>query len=229
MASSWFSWLFLVCVALRGLCLVPGLVRLLGLILVGGSSGKRHIGSGRIGASSHQHMVQSTRGSAEARRGSWLTVIGSSSPMLVPGPNSLKTTRGGKVRGSPWASAHLSLRAEVHIKGISHHFWGVCVCMCVYVCPWARLTSRKLLSALFAAYTCIYCIRYSSALLCSLAPHYYCINKPQLLNVSARFVFLSLARHDTCLRISVRNLFIWSGQTLVIPLDYAGSESAIAT
>jgi len=98
-----------------------------------------------------------------------------------------------------------------------------------YVCPWARLTSRKLLSALFAVYTCIYCIRYSSALLCSLAPHYYCINKPQLLNVSARFVFLSLARHDACLRISVRNLFIWSGPTLVIPLGYAGSESAIAT
>ena len=105
----------------------------------------------------------------------------------------------------------------------------VCVCVCEYVCPWAHLTSRKLLSALFAVYTCIYCIRYSSALLCSRAPHYYCINKPQLLNVSARFVFLALARHDACLRISVGNLFIWSGPTLVIPLGYAGSESAIAT
>ena len=39
----WFGWLFLVHGALRGLCLVPGLVRLLGLILVGGSSGKRRI------------------------------------------------------------------------------------------------------------------------------------------------------------------------------------------
>ena len=92
MASSWLGWLFLVCGALRGLCLVPGLVRLLGLILVGGSSGKRRIGSGRIGASSHQHVVRSARGSAGARKGSRLAVIGSSSPMLVPGPNSLKTT-----------------------------------------------------------------------------------------------------------------------------------------
>ena len=127
----WFGWLFLVREALRGLCLVPGLVRLLGLILVGGSSGKRRIGSGRIGTSSHQHVVQSARGSAGARKGSRLAVIGSSSPTLVPGPNSLKTTRGGKVRGRPWASAHLSLRAEVRIKGISHHFLGVCVRMCV--------------------------------------------------------------------------------------------------
>ena len=38
-----FDWFFLVRGALRGLCLVPGLVRLLGLILVGGSSGKRRI------------------------------------------------------------------------------------------------------------------------------------------------------------------------------------------
>ena len=131
----WFGWLFLVCGALRGLCLVPGLVRLLDLILVGGSSGKRRIGSGRIDASSHQHVVRSARGSAGARKGSRLAVIGSSSPTLVPGPNSLKTTRGGKVRGRPWASAHLSLRAEVRIKGISHHFLGACVCVCVSVGP----------------------------------------------------------------------------------------------
>ena len=37
------EWLFLVRGALHGLCSVPGLVRLLGLILVGGSSGKRRI------------------------------------------------------------------------------------------------------------------------------------------------------------------------------------------
>ena len=38
-----FDWFFLVRGALRDLGLVPSLVRLLGLILVGGSSGKRRI------------------------------------------------------------------------------------------------------------------------------------------------------------------------------------------
>ena len=135
-----FGWFSLVRGALHGLCLVPGLVRLLGLILVGGSSGRRRI-FGRIGASSHQHVFRSARGSAGARKGSRLAVVGSSSPSLLPGPNSLKTTRGGKVQDRPWVSAHLSLRAEVRNKGISHHFF--CLRVCVSVCG-PRLVSSEL-------------------------------------------------------------------------------------
>ena len=130
----WFGWLFLARGALRGLCLVPGLVRLLGLILVGGSSGKRRI-FGKDQRLVSPARVPERRGSAGARKGSRLAVVGTSSPSLVPGPNSWKTTRGGKVPDRSWASAHLSLRAEVRIEGISHHFLGVCVCVCVSVGP----------------------------------------------------------------------------------------------
>ena len=73
--------------------------------------------SGRLGVSSHQHVVRSVRGSAGAWEGSRLTVIGSSSPSLEPGSDSLKTTRGGEVRDRFWVSAHLSIRAGVLIKG----------------------------------------------------------------------------------------------------------------
>ena len=69
-------------------------------------------------------------------------------PCWSPGPDSSKTTRGGEVRDRFWVSAHLSSELELVIKGLSHHYLGVCVC--AYVCPWARLISRKLLSALCA-------------------------------------------------------------------------------
>ena len=59
--------------------------------------------------------------------------------------------RRGQVQDRPWLSARLSLRAEVCIKGNSHHF---CLGVRVSVCG-ARLTSRKLLSALCPVHTCI--------------------------------------------------------------------------
>ena len=49
------------------------------------------------------------------------------------------------------------------------------VCVCAYVCPWARLISRKLLSALCAVNDCI-AFRIGGIVLilrASLVPHYY--------------------------------------------------------
>ncbi len=52
-----------------------------------------------------------------------------------PGPNNLKTTGGGEVRDRLWVSAHLSSELELVIKGLCHHFLGVCVCVRVSVGP----------------------------------------------------------------------------------------------
>ena len=110
-ASSWFGWLYL----------------------------ETDASSGRLGVSSHQHVVRSARASAGAREGS--RRLEPARPRWSPGPDSLKTTRGGEVRDRFRVSAHLSIRAAVLIKVISHHFLGVCVC--AYECPWARLISRN--------------------------------------------------------------------------------------
>ena len=58
--------------------------------------------------------------------------------------------RRGQVQYRPWLSARLSLRAESHIKGNSHHF---CLGVRVSVCG-ARLVSSELFKCL-AVYTCI--------------------------------------------------------------------------
>ena len=73
---SWFVELFV-------LRLVPGLVRLIGLILevVPRGSGAS---TRRIGASSHQHVLRSAGGFPGAREGSRLTANGSSSLLLEP-------------------------------------------------------------------------------------------------------------------------------------------------
>ena len=80
--SSWSSLVFV-------LRLVPGFVRLLGPILevvLRGSDAS----TGRIGASSHQHVFGSARGFAGAREGSRLTAFGSSSLSLRPGSEQLE-------------------------------------------------------------------------------------------------------------------------------------------
>ena len=136
--SSWFVELP------RGLCLVLGLVRLLDLTLVVVLRGS-DASTGRMSASSHQHVFEARGDLLELGKDRGSRRLDPARSRWSPGPNSLKTTRGGEVRDRFWVSAHLSLRAEVRIKGISHHFLRVCVC--AYECPWARLTSRKLLSA----------------------------------------------------------------------------------
>ena len=60
-----------------------------------GSSEKRRI-DGRIGASSHQHVLRSTGGFAGAREGSWR--LDPARCRWSPGPDKLKTTRVGEVR-----------------------------------------------------------------------------------------------------------------------------------
>jgi len=125
------SFVLLVAVLLRGLIMVR-------LALLGAWSSSRSLLGSRFGATSWPHLGPWFFGEATHQVGKdrcLVSPIGSSSPTLVPGPNSLKTTRGGKVRGRPWASAHLPFRAEVRIKGISHHLLGVCVCVCVSVGP----------------------------------------------------------------------------------------------
>ena len=87
-ASSWLGWLFLVRGALCGLCLVPGLVRLLGLILVGGSSGKRRIfgKDRRLVSPARVPKREGIRRSSEriAAHGGWnqLTLAGARSEQL---------------------------------------------------------------------------------------------------------------------------------------------------
>ena len=80
--SSWFVELFV-------LRLVPGLVRLIGLILEVVPRGS-DASTGRIDASSDQHVFGSARGFAGAREGSRLTAIGSSSLSLEPGSEQLE-------------------------------------------------------------------------------------------------------------------------------------------
>ena len=77
------SWSFLFSI------FVPGLVRLIGLFLELVPRGS-DASTGRIGASSHQHVLRSAGGFAGAREGSRLTALGSSSLSLEPGSGQLE-------------------------------------------------------------------------------------------------------------------------------------------
>ena len=64
------------------------------------------------------------------------------------------------------------------------------------MCPWARPLSGELLSA-FVLYIFALHLLIVSVVLLFVFPSLPIVNKyPYLLNVSARFVFLSLVRHD---------------------------------
>ena len=92
---------------------------------------KNDASTGRIGAESHQHVLRSAGGFAGAQEGS--RRLDPARSRWSPGPNNLKTTRGGEVRVRFWVSAHLSSELELVSKGLCHHFLGVCVCVCVRV------------------------------------------------------------------------------------------------
>ena len=83
------SWSFLFSI------LFPGLVRCIGLFLELDPQ-KNDASTGRIGASSHQHVLRSAGGFAGAREGS--RRLDPARSRRSPGPDKLKTRRGGKVR-----------------------------------------------------------------------------------------------------------------------------------
>ena len=75
--------------------LFPGLVRRIGLFLELDPR-KNDASTGRIGASSNQHVLRSAGGFAGPREGS--RRLDPARSHWSPGPDKLKTTRGGKVR-----------------------------------------------------------------------------------------------------------------------------------